>query len=49
MWQPESLLHAGDRYYSQYRASSLEEAKMQVEAYVTAWMKDADVVKAGAA
>ncbi|MDX0165782.1 hypothetical protein GOC43_28795 [Sinorhizobium meliloti] len=49
LWQPESLLHDGDHYYSQYRASSLEEAKVQVEAYVAAWMADAGVVKAGAA
>lgn len=48
-WSPDCILREGDHYYTNRKASSLAEAKMQVEEYVTAWMKDAGVVKAGAA
>ncbi|WP_107675033.1 hypothetical protein [Agrobacterium sp. LAD9] len=47
-WSPDCLLREGDHYYTDRKASSLNEAKMQVEAYVAAWMADAGVVKAGA-
>lgn len=48
-WSPDCILREGDHYYTDRKASSLAEAKMQVEEYVAAWMADAGVVKAGAA
>ncbi len=48
-WSPDCLLLEGDHYYTNRTASSLSEAKAQVEDYVAAWMRDAGVVKAGAA
>jgi len=48
-WSPDCILREGDHYYTDHRASSLAEAKVQVEEYVAAWMRDAGVVKAGKA